>query len=328
MRSQLSNIVTVAIFIVCCFPIIGYGQVVYDGQVVDKNTELAVRGVTVRLLKENIAASTSDQGYFRLVSNNAVSNDTLVFSSVGYHTFRLPVSAYRKNLYLLLHPSSTNLQEVGITNRKLKDLTLNRFEWADIAEDRYTRTSAFSSRYAFAKLFTAPNGNMVLKSIELGRRGFNDWSEARPLITANVNTRFLLHVMNVNPATGEPGKVLFTKSVSLTDNALLIRVDLSDDNIVIAADQFYISVEWLREPYNELVKLEYAPKIRKVTKKRGDILEDVSKYRIVYQPALVGMYRKKGAVSWVKTDKNKWVPYNSASRSSGLEIALSATVHH
>ena len=97
MRSQVIYIVTMAIFIVCWLPIISYGQTVYDGQVVDKNTEFPVTGVTVQLLKAKIGTVTSDQGYFMLSVENAVLNDTLIFSAVGYRTFQMPVSAYRKN---------------------------------------------------------------------------------------------------------------------------------------------------------------------------------------------------------------------------------------
>lgn len=328
MRSQIVNIILLAISIACCLPFISNGQVTYEGQIVDKNTELAVQGVTVRLLKENIAASTNAQGYFRLTSNSTQLNDTLIFSSVGYYSFRLPVSLYRENLFLLLHPRTTDLQEVGITNRKLKDLTLNKFVWADIAQDRDDRTQPFTAMYAFAKLFAAPNGNMVLKNIALGRRSFQDKNEERPLIKSSPKTRFRLHLLTVNPATGGPGAVLFTKEVQLDDNAALIRVDLSKDAIVIADRQFYIAVEWLRIPLNELVRLNIAPKIRKVTRMGGTILEDVAEYSTVYQPALIGMRQRRGAISWTQNEKGKWVPYNTATRGRGLEIALSATVHH
>jgi len=321
MSSQLFKIIVLAISIACFLPFISKGQVIYEGQIVDKNTELAVPGVTVRLLKEKTGVITNDQGYFVLTSNNTVPNDTLVFSSVGYHTFQLPVSAYKDNLFLLLHPSNTELDEVSITNRKLKDIRLNRFDWADIATDREITT--FSTNYAFAKLFTAPNGNMVLKNIALGRKR----REHKPLKT-NVNVRFLLRVLRVDQQTGTPGSVLFTKTVSLHDDAKLIRIDLSDDKVVIRDSQFYISVEWLRIPYNEKIGLSQSPKVRKVTKKGGNILENVSDYRISYLPVLLAMYKKKTAVSWVKIDKDRWKPYNSATKSSGLEIALSATVHH
>ena len=321
MRSQITNIIATAIFIAWFFPFIGYSQVIYDGQVVDKDTELALPGVTVWLLKENVAASTNDQGYFNLTSINTLINDTLVFSSVGYHSFKLPVSAYKENLFLLLHPSNTNLQEVGITSRKLKDITLNKFVWADIADDKYV--TPFSTNYAFAKLFTAPNGNMVLKSVALARK-----RRQHVPIKTTVNTRFLLNVMSVNRHTGEPDKILFSKTVSLTDNAQLIRLDLSTDKIVISDSQFYISIEWLRVPYNEVISMSSAPRVRKVTKKKKDIYESVTDYRTTYQPTLIAMLKKKGAVSWVKINRGKWIPQNSATKNTGIDVALSATVHH
>src|SRR5215217_981654 len=324
LRSQRHNLLIAILLILGVFPVAGNAQQFFEGQVINKISELPVSGVTVRLLKENFTASTNDRGYYKLNSENPVTGDTLVFSSVGYITFLLPVASYQKNALILLEASNESLNEVVVTDRKLKVLKLNNFSFANLKDQRDDPTNAksqhgskptqpFSTPYTFAKLFTAPDDNTILTTIELGRREFDESRyPQRPLIMSNPNTRFRMHILSEAANTRKPGKVMFSTTVDLTDNALWVSIDLSKENLVIPWKRFFVAIEWLRIPYNELVKLEYAPKIRKVKKNGKSLLEDVSRYSILYQPALVAYRRKKPQESWIKTGTGDWRPYNSS----------------
>jgi hypothetical protein len=313
------------ILILACFQVIGYAQDVYEGQVISKTTERAIPGVTVTLLKERTATQTNEQGYFNLASENKALNDTLVFSSVGYQAYRLAVSHYQKKMFILLEPSNTQLNQVDIS-RKMKVLTLEKFSWSDIKEvhmpGAYSHsTIPFVTRSSFAKLFEAPQANIILESVQIGRRDFDSGNQ--PLTTTNKFTRFLIHILSVDSNMRGPGLEIFTKEVSLTDNSLMVTIDFSKDQLIIPYAKFFIAVEWLRISYNEIISLAYAPKVAKIRKSGKLLLENVSQYAILYQPFLIGYEQANKAPIWIKIG-NTWRSYKDPRH----EIALSATIHY
>lgn len=312
-------------------------QTVFEGQIINKTSEAPVPNVNIQLARERITITSNAQGYFRITSADSVVKDTLIFSSVGYHTLKLLTGAYQKNSFISLVPATTTLEEVNITNEKLKIVRLNKFDLSNIKEDPPevktdpfppVVTYPFSPRYRFfAKLFTAPQGNVVLTGVDMGRRELNETKYPdQPLVTSHIKARFWLHVLSVNQKTGAPDTLLFSKIINLTDKALWVKLDLRKDNIIITPAEFYIAIEWMHIPFNEVIKLFYAPKVRKVSKKGNQVLEDVSEYATLYEPALIEYENKKPAVSWIKNHENKWQRYDSAESGQKHEIALSATI--
>ena len=314
-------------------------QTVFEGQIFNRTSEAPVPNVNIQLAREKITVTSNAQGYFRIASADSVVKDTLIFSSVGYQTFKLLTSAYQKNGFIFLVPTTTTLEEVSITNEKLKTVRLNKFNLSDIKEDPPGAKTApfppvvtypFSPRNRFfAKLFTAPQGNAILTRVELGRRELDKTKYPdKPLVTSHIKTRFLLHVLSVDPKTGAPDTLLFSKIINLTDKALWVELDLRKDNIIINPAEFYIAIEWMHIPFNEVIKLFYAPKVRKLNKKGNQVLEDVSEYTTLYEPALIEYKKKKPTVSWIRNHENKWQRYDSAISEQKREIALSATISY
>jgi hypothetical protein len=306
-----------------------FAQAVYNGQVLNKVTELAIPNVSVILLKEKTGTQTNTQGYFILATPDPLPNDTLVFSCVGYKTYRLPVSVYQKQMFVLLEAINTQLNEVTITNQKMRSETLSKFHIYDLkfvaSPIYYHPTILVYSHTALAKLFSASKPDAILTEVSLGRQDLPETSTS--FNTTNKYAQFLVHVMLQNPITGAPGAIIFTKTVSLTDDAIKIYIDLSKDNIVLHANNFFIAVEWLNKPYNEIIQISASSKLDRVTKSGDQIARAVSQYRMYYQPFLVGypnesntlpalLYKKVGN-SWHVTHE-----YNP------MEVALSATVHY
>lgn len=313
-------------------------QQIFQGQVFKEAGNSPISKITVTLQKEKLATSTNGQGYFFLSSQAAQLNDTLVFSGVGYSTVRLAVANFSNGMQILLKESINVLEQVDISGRKIRVLQLNEFSYANIKEDpeHSVVTSPYTSTFQYAKLFTAPEENVTLLQVQLGRRDFNPsfppknvWGfPNRPLIKSNPHTRFMLHILDAGTKNGAPGKILFSKEVSLDDWSLLITVDLSKDNIQLQERKFFLAIEWLRIPYNELVKLNYAPKLNKVKANGKQVLEDVADYEILYQPALVRYMGWKPAQSWVMGPNGLWHMIPSGRTSKAPDIALSATIKY
>ncbi|NNU34623.1 hypothetical protein HK413_12060 [Mucilaginibacter sp. S1162] len=69
------------LFILFLLPTLCFGQAVYEGQVIDKETERAIPSVTVTLVKAKFVTKTNERGYFKLSADNPVDGDALQFSS-------------------------------------------------------------------------------------------------------------------------------------------------------------------------------------------------------------------------------------------------------
>jgi hypothetical protein len=341
----------ILLLMLCFLPAFCLAQDVYDGQVIDKVTQLTIPGVTVTLQKARVATATNQQGYFKLSVENAIPDDTLVFTSVGYNPYKLPIANYERQMFITLQPGNTMLNQVNINNRKIKPITLGHFNWADVKEVnarvyQYFTMPFFHQQWSsYAKFFEAPQKNATLTMVKLGRRDFD--SAPQSMITSTKYTRFLLHVLTINPDTGLPGKAIFTKEISLTDNSQLITIDFSKDKIVIPGTKFFIAIEWLIIPLNEVISLEYSQKVEKFRKNGTQLIFDAAEYGTQYQPSLVLYTRYHSERPWLRLGKMSWNAEGMPELSeiepakiwvkdgdnwqqllSSHEVALSVTLHY
>jgi hypothetical protein len=306
-----------------------FAQEVYEGQAVDQKTELPILNVTIRSAKQRIATSANDQGYFKLTLPNAAINDTLIFTSIGYETFRLPLKNYLKQMFIKMQQSNTLLNKVTINNEQIKYVTLDKFTIGDIREGRinqntFNATIPIFTHDAFAKLFVAPKDNAHLQRIQLGRRDYVGYQTNNVYTTTNKFARFLLHIMSADPKTGSPDKILFTKEVTLQDNSLMVSVDVSEEKFVIPSAQFFVAVEWLQIPFNEVINLNPIKRVEKINKKGKEVIGDLAKYSILYQPFLVAYQHPSKVVTWFRNGGN-WGNFYVSDK---YTIALSATIFY
>lgn len=321
-----------------------FAQAVYDGQVIDKVTEAPLKKATVILIKAKLAVATDDQGYYKLVVNKPIANDTLQFSFVGYDTYLLPAANYQPKMFIPLTPANNKLKQVDIGGNKVKTLTLYKFNVSDIKDTRFELmtkdgmvsggnfTSPVYTNGTFAKQFEAPQANVKLSAIDLGRRDRDipaspdDYS----LATSSKYMRFLIHVILPDSA-GALGKTIFTKEVDISDGALKISIDLKDKQIMIPTTKFFIAVEWLPIRINEVIYLNVGQKTAGIKKDGSSKIEETAKYSILYQPFLVKFVSAVGALGWQSVDNRHWFKFDFRSRHPSTlhpnyDVALSATI--
>jgi hypothetical protein len=315
-------------FILCLLPVIAHAQSVYEGQVINSVTQEPLNKATVTLLKAKQATATNQQGYFRLIVDQPIITDTLAVSFVGFKTYYLPLSAYQENIFIRLTPAINQLEQVNIGSNKAKTVVLEKFNYADVRDLRgpfeYYFTQPYHTLGLFAKQFEAPADGTILTIINLGRRLAYDIPAVRtdmPHVSTNKLTRFLLHVMTADTVSGTPGKKLFTKEITLNDNSLMITFDLSKEKITLPNKSFFIAIEWVPAPINEVVRLAIGKKVDKTRNDGTQKTLDVSRYYIMYQPFLVIIPRPNKTPTWASPDGTTWSKLKQRS-----EIALSATV--
>ncbi|WP_214072324.1 carboxypeptidase-like regulatory domain-containing protein [Mucilaginibacter sp. dw_454] len=297
-----------------------FAQAYYEGQVVDKNTEAAIPSVTVILSKTQTATRTNEQGYFSLNAPAAVEKESLVFTCVGYQTYTLPVSAYKRGMFIAMQPSSAKLKEVEIRYRK-KTQKLGEFTRGDLdAQISWSVSYPFYSATMYAKLFETSKQDAVITSIDLGRwqPGPDAWD-----MQPGKTSMFKVHIMTVNPANGAPDSILATKEISLADRSRKVTVRFDSTNVVLPPKKFFVAIEWLPLPYNEYILK--GGNARLETRANGEIRtwQNGGFDRVIYQPILVRYERSTNPISW-KLVNGAWTRY----KHPGSEIALSATINY
>ncbi|GAB3936213.1 carboxypeptidase-like regulatory domain-containing protein [Mucilaginibacter myungsuensis] len=293
------------IFALLLLPCVSSAQKIFEGQVLDKETEATIPGVTVILLKEKKGTQTNNRGYYKLLSTDTIATDTLQFTSVGYKTLKIAVSAYEPNMFVTLEVDVTQLKGVTITNSKKKIPQIHYFRMANIkTNDHNNPTLPFDAQYMFAVLAKAEKKHSRITSLKVGRRGFNDPN--RPTGYA----QFLLHILSVDATTGKPGQKIYTKQVIVEDNSMILDIDVSADNWVMDTDNFYIGVEWQRTPINERLVTGIDEIVWKTTAKGTQRLQDAPTYRMVYQPSLIAFINGKKYTAYYMNTPGNWQRYN------------------
>lgn len=123
LRCLIKHLIGVITLIVV-FSHAGLAQSVFEGQVIDSALQEPVSSITVSLLEKKLTTATNSQGYFRINSDETIVNDTLVFSSVGYLTYKVPISTFVNNSVIVLSASNASLAQVEIKRRKLQSKKL------------------------------------------------------------------------------------------------------------------------------------------------------------------------------------------------------------
>lgn len=302
------------------YPQVGHSQTIYEGQVLDKKTQAAIQFVTVALSKAKKATRTNDQGYFYLASTSSVDNDDLIFTCIGYQTYRLPISAYKRGMFIVMRSSSTELKEVVVRHRK-KTQKLEEFSQDNLdSQMSWAFIYPFYSAQMYAKLFETTKSDAVVSSVDLGRWQPNpDSWEIQP----GKISKFKVHIMTVNTASGAPDSILATQEISLQDRSRKVTIRFDSTNVVLPGKSFFVAIEWLPAPYNEyilksdFVNTQYNKKGTKDTWQNGGF------DRVIYQPILVNFNCSSNQRSW-KLINGSWLIY----KHPGSEIALSATINY
>ncbi len=316
------RILFISILLLLCAMVEVHAQNVYDGQVIDKTTELAIPGVTVSLLKAKEATQTSEQGYFKIIADTETESDTLIFNSVGYKTLKLGVKGGQGQIFVALEPNINQLNQVEINGHKAQDKVLHKFSWGDLKEAS-THTTPFYANNSLAKLFETPQANTWLINIKIGRRSLNS-SLYAPQATDSKYARFFVHICAVDSTTNAPGQILLTKELILLDNAMMITLDLSKEHLIIPGTKFFIAIEWINIPFNETVARNITSKTER-TKLNGRVLDqDVSLYFVLYEPFIVGYPTSNSKMIIWSKDDDQWTIMNYP----GYELALSATIRY
>lgn len=219
-------------------PLSSFGQILFKGVVLNKETGQGVAFATVGLVKQNIGTNADETGRFSFYISSTA-NDTLIFSSIGYETLKVSLNKNNSNAIFELTPKTENLKEVILVSKyNWKTVVLGQY--SNCGSRYYTTSNAVNQ---VARHFKAPTANTRLKEIEICKYGIAIIDPAR--------TKFRIRIYSMDSITNQPLKDLCDSIIELDVTGRHIKVNLEKYNIMLQDRDFFVAVEWLRIPMNE-----------------------------------------------------------------------------
>lgn len=219
-------------------PAIASAQRQYSGLVLQKNSNEPLPFASLALIRENVGTNSDEQGLFVLHSYRSQPNDTVLISSVGFQSLRLPVAVFQHTDTVWLEKMPTVLKPVHLVSKKnWIRRTLNN---VNRCGTDYLQGSADTQ--LIAQLMEADTVGYQLTQLTICKY-------AIPLIQPE-KCIFRLQILAYDSVTGGPGVLLNDSLIEVKTSDHRVQVDLEAYHLRMADRRFYVALEWLRIPYN------------------------------------------------------------------------------
>lgn len=209
-----------------------YSQATIWGRVLEEDSN-PVPYASIKLLKQISGSVTDTGGNFSLHIPKLKENDTLVISSIGYESFKTPVSKALKDHQFTLKANSKNLETVVVRS----------FSKEDVAGAKVETVGYFRSWH------TKKNGGEIGREITVSHEVYQV-AKVRFKIYSSCDTNMIrLHIREF--ADGRPGEELLKDSiVQVINNAAIAdkayEFDLNNYNIILTKKNIFVSFEVLK----------------------------------------------------------------------------------
>jgi len=263
-----------------------------QGTVVDEKTKSGVPYATIGLIKVNRGINADEHGNFNLrISHN--NDDTIIISSVGYETLKIPLPNAKTDT-IRLKPRENRMRSVTITNKKdWSSETVGKF---DDCGDAALVSSGFQVQ--LAKLFHSDHDNALLSSVTICHK---------PVLFSSGKSIFRIRVYDQDSITGQPSTELYDEPIEVHQDSKWTEVNLEQYHIWLPHKTFFVAIEWLKISYNE----------------KDDSKKTKIPNHITYSPQIGVTYIKiENRETWMLTYRNVWTPMIRT------EASISATIKY
>lgn len=199
--------------------------------ILDKSNKKPISFATVKVLHSTRGVIAGEKGDFNLL---ILPNDTIIVSSIGYHTLRMVGSEVGNEI--LLSPKVSNLASVTIRNRKPEKVFHLGFDTDTL--NYWGTWGPSSGKPEFAQEFFLPIDEKEYKMNKI----------FIPVDKQGCFSQLILHVYEKDSSTGMPGEPIFQKLVAVNRKNVkkeILTIDLSLDSLYLSdMDSFFIGISW------------------------------------------------------------------------------------
>ncbi|MDQ2656634.1 MAG: carboxypeptidase-like regulatory domain-containing protein, partial [Bacteroidota bacterium] len=219
-----------------------------EGTVVDSETGDAIAYANIGLFNKNLGTLSDPDGSFEIALPGSAISDTLLVSSIGFLTEKLPLITFvnrNSPVRINLDRSTTTLKPVTISAKKIKG--------------KVARLGWMGGKDGVLPLDTVMGGGAVALMVEAPQAPFYvDKLQVRLMYNSRDTATLRFHIYEYDSITGKPGKDLLTREVLLKDDKRFgwMRFDLSDKSIVIDQRKVCIGFEWIDDRHTRIKMLE------------------------------------------------------------------------
>ena len=217
----------------------------FTGKLVDQKSQEPVVYANISFLDTDKGISSKEDGTFLMYVDPKFLLGNLHISCLNYKDTIIKASALQ-NKTLFLQSNTEVLNEIVLSRKLEKQVVL------DPVKKDIIRMHSRGLRMV-AKYFPNTKENECCQyltkiTIEFPRRG-------------NKNSKFLFRIFDRDSKTGKPKNDLLLKNIPVTvlENQTQVELDVSDQNIKIPKDGFFVAFEKLFIPYNKYGKNENNP---------------------------------------------------------------------
>jgi len=263
------------------FPIISFGQVVFNGEVISRSSSLIIPFATVGFIKNNSGTNADEHGKFTL-SPSKFENDTLIISCVGYKTLKVDISKFPMNMRFELENKEITLNEIIIGKQYNKSSPfLNEFTNCGI---NYYTTSGYIAEVA--QHFKTDVNNSLLSEINICK--------------SSDNALFRIRVYSMDSVRKIPLFDLADTIIEVKSTRRHVHLDLEKYKILIPNKDFFVSVEWLKIKSNERESKRVINGIKTIYFQYSPFLSFKEKNNLLDYGNSISVWQKDYKGKWIK----------------------------
>lgn len=274
-------------------------RVVFEGKLLDAKTKEPIVYANLSFLNSQKGISSNEDGTFRMYLDQKYLSQKIHISCLNYKDTVVTAQSLQKGV-LYMNSKTEVLNEIILTRKLEKEVVLDPVKKGIIS--MHSRGLRMVAKYF-------PNTKKddccpYLKTItiELPRR-------------SNKRSKFRFRIFDVDQETGKPKSDLLLKNipVEIVEDQTQVKLDVTDHNIRMPKDGFFVAFEKLFIPFNKYGKNE------------NDPLEEG-----FYSP-VIGVTKsrafKKYSRNYIYTNGD-WIelPYTKRGRLKGYVPAISVTL--
>ncbi|WP_028284102.1 carboxypeptidase-like regulatory domain-containing protein [Olleya marilimosa] len=208
-------------------------EIVMNGIVIDSENQEPIEFVNIGVQHKNQGTITNPNGEFNLKLPKEYKTDSITISHINYYSIKI-LAQNLKNQTIFLEPKTTELSEVIVSNKKIKNRKIGVKSYNRLLSTRVTSKS--TDIIELAQLIKVPTEEAKVKAVNFNIR---KWSEVDGV---KVRINFYENVDNY------PSKKIIQKNIiqeiPTERESDWIRIDLNNNDIYITQD-FFIGIEFI-----------------------------------------------------------------------------------
>ena len=215
------------------------------GRIIDENGK-PIPYANIGVLNKNVGTLSDPDGSFEIVLPSSLVHDSLLVSSIGFETLRMPISKLSTALSpikIQINSKATLLNEITVSGKKL-NRKVARLGWMG-GKDGVLPLDTIMGGGAVALLVTSPGIPFNLEKLQV-----------RIMYNSKDTLKLRFHVFEFDSLRQQPGNELLTREIILTENKKFgwLRFDLYKENILLNQRYVCIGFEWI-DDRNDRIKM-------------------------------------------------------------------------